>query len=154
MLWHGIQAWLVYLSHTVTLLSPRAYTCLLSSSSWHCVNKDLIYRISLNRCHPWIVAGACHPQIVAMQSRSLSEIMPPSKSSCRYYMWHMCIISGDCHRASARAGCVIQLVSMAESRTERLCLLLTASNSHHCIARSAIVDVCGLSKKINAALKL
>ena len=51
----------------------------------------------------------------------------------------MRIISDDGHQASVRAVCVVQLVSTADSRTERLCVLLTASNSHHCIAL-AIID--------------
>ena len=48
----------------------------------------------------------------------------------------MQLVSGDDHRTSARAVCVVQLVSTAESRTERLRLLLTASNSRHCIAHT------------------
>ena len=36
--------------------------------------------------------------------------------------------SGD-HQASARAVCVLQLVSMADRRTERLCVLLPVSIS-------------------------
>ena len=43
-------------------------------------------------------------------------------------MW---IISDNSHLVSARAVCVVQLISMAESRTERLHILLTASSSRH-----------------------
>ena len=64
----------------------------------------------------------------------------------------MQIISGDGLQANARAACLAQLISMADSRTERLCILLTASNSHHCIARM-YTDACRLSKEINAALE-
>ena len=42
-------------------------------------------------------------------------------------------ISGDSHRASARAVRVVWLISMTDGRTERLHKLLTASNSCHCI---------------------
>ena len=69
----------------------------------------------------------------------------------------MRIIFYDGHGASARAVRVVRLVSTADSRTERLHLLLTMPNSRHCIAHlypyPAIVDVCGLSKELNAALK-
>ena len=66
------------------------------------------------------------------------------------------IISDDRYQASAVR--VVWLVSMADSRTERLCVLLTASNSSHCIARIyipywAVIDVCGISKEINATLE-
>ena len=52
---------------------------------------------------------------------------------------------------------VVRLVSMADSRTERLRKLLTASNSQHYhlyVPYQAIIDVCRLPKGINAALKL
>ena len=51
----------------------------------------------------------------------------------------MQIISDDNHRTSARAVCVVRLVSTADNRTERLRLLLTASNSCHCIARTYLL---------------
>ena len=42
---------------------------------------------------------------------------------------------------------------MAESRAERLCKLLTMSNSRHCIAGTCLseqlLDVCRFSKEIN-----
>ena len=65
------------------------------------------------------------------------------------------ITSDDGHHLSARAICVVQVVSTAENRTERLHILLTASsNFHHhtCmyVPYPAIVDVCRLSKEINA----
>ena len=44
--------------------------------------------------------------------------------------------SDDGHQASARAVRVVQLFSMADSRTERLRVLLPASNSRRCIART------------------
>ena len=52
----------------------------------------------------------------------------------------MRIISDDGHWASARAVCVARLVSMDDSRTKRLCLLLTASNSRHCIVRTYLIQ--------------
>ena len=43
------------------------------------------------------------------------------------------IISDNSHHASTRVVHVVLLVSVADSRTERLRLLLTASNNHHYI---------------------
>ena len=43
----------------------------------------------------------------------------------------MQIISDDSHQACARAVGVLRLDSMADSRTERLCELLSVSNSRH-----------------------
>ena len=53
---------------------------------------------------------------------------------------HVCeILSDNSHQASARAVCVVQLISMADSRTERLRVLLTASNSRYCIAHMYLI---------------
>ena len=84
-------------------------------------------------------------RIVAAQSGSLSEINPALLYTS------MRRISDYGHRASAWAVRFVRLLSMADSRTERLRLLLTASNSRHCIACTyvpypAIVDVGRLSK--------
>ena len=46
------------------------------------------------------------------------------------------IISDNGHQAGASAVCAVWLVST--SGTERLCVLLTASNSHWCIAHSYV----------------
>ena len=54
-------------------------------------------------------------------------------------------ICDDHHRASTRTVCVIQLVSMADSRTKRLCVLLTASNSH-CIAHTWLIQLFLMSR--------
>ena len=54
----------------------------------------------------------------------------------------MQIISDDGHQASTRAVHVVQLVSTADSRTERLRLLLTAPDSRHSImSHPVVVDV-------------
>ena len=45
------------------------------------------------------------------------------------------------HWTSARAVCVVQLVSMADSRTEKLRLLLTESNNHHCIVHMYLIQL-------------
>ena len=45
------------------------------------------------------------------------------------------------HWASARAVRVVQLLSMADNRTERLRVLLPASNSRHCIARTYLIQL-------------
>ena len=42
--------------------------------------------------------------------------------------------------ASARTVCAVQLVSMADSRTKRLCVLLIVSNSRHCIAHMWLIQ--------------
>ena len=60
-----------------------------------------MYRISLNRCRPRIVAAAT--------IRGTHTLMQ--------------IFSDDVHRTSARAVCDVKLVSTADSRTERLRLL-------------------------------
>ena len=50
------------------------------------------------------------------------------------------MISDDGHQASARAIRVVRHVSTAESRTERLRVLLTASNSRHCLTRTYLIQ--------------
>ena len=45
------------------------------------------------------------------------------------------------HWASVRAVRVIRLISTADSRTERLRLLLIASNGRHCIARMYLIQL-------------
>ena len=52
----------------------------------------------------------------------------------------MRIVSDDSHWASTRAVCVVRLVHMADSRTERLRLQLTASNSRHFIAPMYLIQ--------------
>ena len=53
----------------------------------------------------------------------------------------MQIISDDGLQANARAVCVVQLFSMADSRTERLHILLTASNSRHSITHTYLIQL-------------
>ena len=53
---------------------------------------------------------------------------------------HVANNSDDGHWASARAVRVVQLFSMADSRTERLRVLLPASNSLRCIAHTYLVQ--------------
>ena len=70
----------------------------------------------------------------------------------------MQMISDDGHHASARTVCVVRVVPRADSRTERLCVLLTVSSNrrylHSYVPYPAIVvDVSRLSKEINGALK-
>ena len=69
----------------------------------------------------------------------------------------MQIISVDSHWASARSVRVVRLVSIADNRTQMLSLLLTASNSCHCIACMCLIQpllmFAGFSKEINAALE-
>ena len=59
------------------------------------------------------------------------------------------MISDVCHHASARTVCVVRVDPTADSRTERLRILLTASsNCHHLTHTYVVVDVSGLSKEI------
>ena len=52
----------------------------------------------------------------------------------------MQIVFDDSLWTSARAVDVVQLVSTADSTTERLCVLLTASNSRHCITPMCLIQ--------------
>ena len=52
----------------------------------------------------------------------------------------MRIISDDGHQVSARAISVVRHVSTAESRTERLRVLLTASTSRHCLTCTYLIQ--------------
>ena len=51
------------------------------------------------------------------------------------------------NRVSVWAVCVARLISTADSRTERLRLLLTGPNSHHCIARMYLIQLLLMSLK-------
>ena len=68
---------------------------------------------------------------------------------------HVCeILSDNSHQASARAVCVVRLISMADRGTERLHVLLTASNSRHCITCTYIIKPLLMSaEEITAALE-
>ena len=57
----------------------------------------------------------------------------------RHMHAHICEYDAYGHRDSARAVCVVQLFSMADSKTERLRVLLLASNSRRCIARTYLI---------------
>ena len=61
---------------------------------------------------------------------------------------HKCAIISDGQQASARAVSVVQLLSVADTRTGGLCGLLTASVITVLLVPPypAIVDVCELSK--------
>ena len=64
---------------------------------------------------------------------------------------HTRIISDDGHQASVRAVCVVRLVFMADSRadsrTERLRLLLKVCNSHHIYLIQPSLMPAGFPKK-------
>ena len=67
---------------------------------------------------------------------------PPSNSS-HSKTWHTYRYANsfdDGHWASARAVRVVQLFSMADSRTEKFRVLLPASNSRRCIALTYLVQ--------------
>ena len=118
----------------------------------------------LNRCHPRIVttleqsppSNSRHPRIVATQSEALKEINTTFEQQLQLaYAAHT--HANNSIWSSTRAVCVVQLFSTAESRTVRLCILLTASNSRHWITRTYFIlpslVSAGLSKEINATLE-
>ena len=123
---------------------------------------NLKYPISSNSCHPRLVVMANihvthirkqkHKQswtsrkpwlfksefVQSLSSLSVSLSVSVSLTSVpRYYLdcnqTHILVIGYYSHRASARAVCVVRLISTADTRTERLRTLLMVSNSHHCI---------------------
>ena len=63
------------------------------------------------------------------------------------------MIPDDGHHVSTRTVCVVKVVPVADSKTERLCILLTKSPSHSYVPYPAFVDVSGLSKERNAAFE-
>ena len=54
---------------------------------------------------------------------------------------HVGMAANDGQQASNSIVCVAQLFSMTDSRTERLCVLLMASNSHCCKARMYLIQL-------------
>ena len=54
---------------------------------------------------------------------------------------HVRMISDDSHHASARTVCVVRVLSMAESRTERLHVLLIMSSNHHHLTRTYLIQL-------------
>ena len=101
---------------------------------------DNEYRLSVNRCHPWIVAtqsealewNKCCPWIVATQSEALEwkKRHPWIVATASKCDTHPCMrmISDD---TSARSVYVVRVVPTADSSTEKLCILLTASSNRH-----------------------
>ena len=76
------------------------------------------YHISLNqRC----------PRIVAVASK-------------RGTRTHEQMISDDSHHASTRTVCVVRVIPTADSRTERLRVLLTVSSNHHRLTRTYLIQ--------------
>ena len=53
----------------------------------------------------------------------------------------MRMISEDGHHTRAMTFCVVRVTPMADSRTERLRILLTVSPSHLYVPHLAVVDV-------------
>ena len=93
------------------------------------------YRISLNRCHP---------RIVATQSDALerNEHWPRivATASKRGMHTHVRMISDNAHHTRARTVCVVRVLPTAESGTERLHVLLTVSSNHHRLTRTYILS--------------
>ena len=124
--------------------APYIYRSRSAMAYQHWANT--VYRISsktssLNNCclpHNLKLLNKRHPQIVAAASKC---------GMCTRVQ----MISGDGHHTSTRTVCVVQVVPTADSRTERMRVLLTVSSkpslSHLYVPYPAIVDVSGLSKK-------
>ena len=89
-----------------------------------------------NYCH--ISSNRCHPQIVAAQSKALEHNKCRPRIAAAASKHGTCtrvrMISDDCHHASARTVRVVRVIPTADSRTERLCVLLTVSSSHQRLA--------------------
>ena len=85
------------------------------------------YRISM------LPSNSCRPRIVPTQSKALDQnkrrfriVAAANKRSTRTCVR---IISDDGHHTSARTVCLVRVIYTADSRTERLCVLLTASSN-------------------------
>ena len=89
-----------------------------------------------NYCH--ISSNRCHPRIVAAQSKALEHNKCRPRIAAAASKHSMCtrvrMISDDCHHTSTRTVRVVQVIPTADSRTERLCVLLTVSSSHQRLA--------------------
>ena len=78
----------------------------------------------------------CHQTL----SRFSCESLAPRDYSNTWHTHTYANNSDDGHRASTRAVRVVQLFSMADSRTERLRVLISACNSRRCIARMYLIQ--------------
>ena len=105
------------------------YMCLFAFGKLFC---DLFYIIPLNRHHRRIITAPNSTHTIRSSGRNKCSPRIVAAATICGTCTHMEIISDDDYHAG-RAVCAVQLVSMADNRTERLRLLLTASNSCHCI---------------------
>ena len=101
----------------------------------------VIYHTSSNR----LLSNSGHPQIVAAPSKSLEQnkYRPRIVAAASKYSTHTRarMISDDSRHASARTVHVILVIPMADSRTERLCMLLTASGNCHNVTRTYLIQL-------------
>ena len=84
------------------------------------------------------------PRIVAAQSEALerNKRRPRIVAAASKHGTRICVrmISDHGHHASARTVCVVQVVPTADSRTERLHVLLTASSNRHRLTRTYLIQ--------------
>ena len=89
-------------------------------------------------------SNSCHPQILATQSEALerNEHRPRIVATASKRVMHTRVqmISDNAHHARARTVCVVQVLPTADSRTERLRVLLTVSSNHHRLTRTSILS--------------
>ena len=69
-----------------------------------------------------------HPRIIAMASIHSAQL-------------RILIFANDAHWVISRAVCVLRLITMADSRTERLCILLPASIKPSCITHMYLIHL-------------
>ena len=94
------------------------------------------YRISSNRRRPRIVA--VQSETLERNKCCLQIVAAASKQGTCTRVW---MISEDSHHTSARSVRVVQVVPTADSRTERLCILLTVSSSHHHLSCTYLIQL-------------
>ena len=121
--------WVVYLGCLSELFIWGVYlSCLSGVFIW------VVYQISSNSHRPRIVAAQSealdwnkrHPQIVAPRLVNMARL------------W---MISDNGHHASTWTVCVVRVIPTADSRTERLCVLQTASCNYHCLIHAYLIHL-------------
>ena len=95
-----------------------------------------MYRISSNRHRPRIVAT--QPEALEQNKRCPRIVAVASKHGTHT---HMQMITDNSHHASARTVCVVRVIATADSRTERLRVLLTGSSNCHRLTRTYLIQL-------------
>ena len=105
-----------------------------------CVHVSKCIVVVINTTYLWIDAAlnsSCTIWSSEWNQRCPRIVAVASKRGTRTHEW---MISDDCHHASARTVCVVRVISTADSRTERLRVLLTASSNHHRLTRTYLIQ--------------